>query len=124
MSQAAAAEAIVPVSRELLVAARAEVDAVHVSPELSGYVIDLASASREHTHVALGLSTRGALALLRTARIHAALRGEEFVAPDDVKTMAPLVVPHRLALAPEALLEGVSEQAVAQRLLEVVPVPK
>lgn len=115
---------VAAVGREQLLAARAEVDAVHVAPELSGYVLDLATASREHAHVALGLSTRGALALLRTARIHAALRGAEFVAPDDVKTMVPLVMPHRLALAPEALLEGVSELAVAQRLLDLVPVPK
>jgi MoxR-like ATPase len=113
-----------PVTRELLAAARAEVDAVHAAPELSGYVIDLAQASREHSHVALGLSTRGALALLRSARIHAALRGADFISPDDVKAMAPLVIAHRLVLAPEALLEGTSEPAVAQRLLDLVPVPK
>ncbi|MEO6080586.1 MAG: MoxR family ATPase [Steroidobacteraceae bacterium] len=124
MAVAAVPDAVAVVSRELLSAARAEVDAVHVAPELSGYVIDLASASREHAHVALGLSTRGSLALLRTARIHAALRGAEFAAPDDVKAMAPLVIPHRLVLAPEALLEGTSELAIAQRLLELVPVPK
>jgi MoxR-like ATPase len=112
------------VSREQLEAARAEVDALHVAPELASYVIDLASASREHAHVALGLSTRGSLALLRTARVHAALRGAEFVTPDDVKTVAPLVVPHRLVLAPEALLDGTTELAIALRLLELVPVPK
>ena len=113
-----------PFSREQLAAARAEVEAVHVAPELAGYVIDLAAASREHAHVALGLSTRGALALLRASRVHAGLRGAEFIAPDDVKAMAPLVLSHRLVLAPEALLEGVSEVAVAQRLLELVPVPR
>jgi MoxR-like ATPase len=117
-------DAVAVVSRELLTAARTEVDALHVAPELFGYLIDLASASREHAHVALGLSTRGALALLRAARIHAALRGADFVAPDDVKAMVPLVVPHRLVLATEALLEGVNELTVAQRVLELVPVPR
>jgi MoxR-like ATPase len=112
------------VNRDQLEAARAEVDALHVAPELASYVIDLASASREHAHVALGLSTRGSLALLRTARVHAALRGAEFVTPDDVKAVAPLVIPHRLVLAPEALLEGANELAIAVRLLELVPVPK
>jgi MoxR-like ATPase len=112
------------VSHDALQAARAEVDALHVAPELASYVIDLACASREHAHVALGLSTRGSLALLRTARVHAALRGAEFVTPDDVKAVAPLVIPHRLVLAPEALLEGTTELAVAVRLLELVPVPK
>jgi MoxR-like ATPase len=124
MSAAPPLDAVAPISAGQLEAARAEVDGVHVAPELSGYVIDLASASREHAHVSLGLSTRGALALLRAARIHAALQGSSFVAPDDVKAMAPLVIPHRLALAPEALLEGVSEAAVTARLLDVVPVPK
>jgi MoxR-like ATPase len=117
-------DAVTPMGNELLGAARAEVDAVHVAPELAGYVIDFAAASREHAHVSLGLSTRGALALLRAARISAALRGAAFAAPDDVKAMAPLVMPHRLALSPEALLEGVTEQAVTQRLLDMVPVPK
>ena len=112
------------VTPELLAAARAEADRVHVAPELSGYVIDLATASREHSHVSLGLSTRGALALLRAARIEAALRGADFVSPDDVKAMVPLVVPHRLALSAEALLEGVTDLGVAQRMLELVPVPK
>lgn len=112
------------IDRALLDAARAEVEAVHVAPELSGYIIDLASASREHAHITLGLSTRGALALLRAARVHAALRGAEFIAPDDVKVMAPRVIAHRLMLAPEALLEGSSELLVTQRLLELVPVPR
>jgi MoxR-like ATPase len=117
-------DAVTPMGNELLGAARAEVDAVHVAPELAGYVIDLAAASREHAHVSLGLSTRGSLALLRAARISAALRGADFAAPDDVKAMAPLVMPHRLALSAEALLEGITEQAVTQRLLDMVPVPK
>ncbi len=110
--------------REQIEAARAEVESVHVAPELGGYVVDLAAASREHAQVALGLSTRGALALLRAARVHAAMRGAEFITPDDVKAMAPLVIPHRIVLAPEALLEGVSEVALTQRLLDQVAVPR
>jgi len=110
--------------RSQLAAARAEVDAVHVAPELQGYVLDLAAASRGNPHLTLGLSTRGALALLRAARIGAALRGAAFVAPDDVKDMAPLVMSHRLVLAPEAQLEGIDERLVVQRLLAQVPVPR
>jgi MoxR-like ATPase len=112
------------VARESLAAARAAADALHVAPELPGYVLALAAASREHAHLSLGLSTRGALALVRAARVAAALRGAEFVTPDDVKEMFPLVVPHRLMLASEALLEGVTEQAVSQRLLQQVAVPR
>jgi MoxR-like ATPase len=112
------------IGAELLSAARAAADAVHVAPELLGYVLDIAKASREHTQLTLGLSTRGALALLRAARVAAGLRGAEFVSPDDVKLAVPLVVPHRLVLASEALLEGTSELAVMQRLIDQVPVPR
>jgi MoxR-like ATPase len=120
----AAAATAAPVRAELLAAARAAADAVHVAPALSGYILDIAKASREHTQLALGLSTRGALALLRAARVAAGLRGAEFVSPDDVKVAMPLVIPHRLVLASEALLEGSTELSVMQRLLDQVPVPR
>ena len=107
-----------------LAAARADADALHVAPELAGYVLDLVKASRENSHISVGISTRGALALLRAARIAAALRGASFVAPDDVKDIFPWVVPHRLVLAPEAQLEGLTEQAISRRLLDQVPVPR
>lgn len=104
--------------------AQAAVAQVHVAPELSAYVVDIAAASRAHAHLNLGLSTRGVLALMRAARIAAGMRGAEFVTPDDVKQVAPLVIPHRLVLAPEAVLEGVTEQVLTQRLLDQTPVPR
>ena len=112
------------VSQTMLDEARAAVDAVHVAPELLGYVLDLAQASRQHAHLTLGLSTRGALAALRAARIAAALRGGTFVNPDDVKDVLPSVISHRLVLAPEAMLEGITTQAIVQRMLEQTPVPR
>lgn len=112
------------ISPEAIATARAAVADVHVAPELSAYVVDLATASRTHTHVGLGLSTRGVLALIRAARILAGIRGAEFATPDDVKEVAPWVVPHRLTLAPEALLEGVTEQTITERLLAQTPVPR
>src|SRR4051812_27772286 len=101
-----------------LAAAQAAVASVHVAPELSAYVVDIAAASRQHAHVSLGLSTRGVLALLRAARIDAGMRGADFVTPDDVKAVAPLVIPHRVVLAPEAVLEGVSARTITQQLLD------
>jgi MoxR-like ATPase len=62
--------------------------------------------------------------VLRAARIAAALRGSSFTAPDDVKAVLPLVISHRLVLAPEAMLEGVTTQAIVQRLLDQVTVPR
>jgi MoxR-like ATPase len=116
--------AAVVVTADQLSAARQQADAVHVAPELASYVLDLAKASREHTQLNLGLSTRGALALMRAARIRAGIRGSEFVSPDDVKAVAPQVVPHRLMLSSEAMLEGATEVAVLQRLLDQVSVPR
>jgi MoxR-like ATPase len=122
---AAPASAAAPaLSEDSLQAARQDVDGVHMAPELLAYVLSLAQASRENAHLTLGLSTRGALAVLRAARVAAALRGAAFVSPDDVKELMPLVVPHRLVLAPEAILEGVTALEIVQKLLQQVAVPR
>ena len=109
---------------ELVQAARQSADSIHVAPELMHYVLDIAKATREHTQLTLGLSTRGALALLRAARIAAGLRGSQFVTPEDVKAIAPQVVAHRLMLSSEAMLEGITEAVVLSRVLDQVPVPR
>jgi MoxR-like ATPase len=120
----AAADEVGLVQRSLLNEARAEAAAMHVSDALSGYVLDLARASRENQRVSLGLSTRGALALLKAARVAAGLRGADFVSPDDVKEVAPWVMPHRLVLTPEAALEGVRDVEIVRALLADTPVPR
>lgn len=120
----ASAHPIEAISAAMVAEARVAVNAVHVAPELSRYTVDLASASRSHAHIGLGLSTRGVLALIRAARIAAAIRGADFVSPDDVKEVAVAVMAHRLVLAPEALLEGLAERPLVQRLLEQTPVPR
>ncbi len=112
------------VTPEQLEAARQSVDQVHVSPEVVAYVLAIAKASREHSNIALGLSTRGALALLRAARVAASMRSCEFVTPDDVKLVAPWIIPHRLTLSSEASLERRSDLAVVRTLLERVAVPR
>ena len=109
--------------RTRLVAARRQAESVHVAPALTAYVLDLAQASRTHARLSLGLSTRGALALLRAARVLAGVRGAEFVAPDDVKECAPWVMAHRLVLTPEAVLEGITDLEVVGSLLAETPVP-
>jgi MoxR-like ATPase len=108
----------------VLECARAEVERIHVAESLLSYVLDIAAASREHPRLALGLSTRGALALLKSARITAGLRGGDFVTPDDVKEAALWVIAHRLVLTPEAALEGLTDIEVAQGLLAETPVPR
>lgn len=110
--------------RAVVDAARAELAQIHVAQALQDYVLDVAQASRTHSHLLLGLSTRGALALLRAARIAAALRGAEFVTPDDVKEVAVQVMAHRLILSPEALLEGERDTDIVRGLLADTVVPR
>jgi MoxR-like ATPase len=112
------------IDRAQLHAARAAASALHVSEALSNYVLDIAHATREHPRVSLGLSTRGMLALLRAARVHAGLRGGEFVAPDDVQTVARWVLAHRLVLKPEAALDGDTDLGVVGAILDATPVPR
>ncbi|MBX5462888.1 MAG: MoxR family ATPase [Steroidobacteraceae bacterium] len=117
-------EGIKSIDRGLLHDARAEAERIHVADALTAYVLDLVRASRENTRVSLGLSTRGALALLKAARVAAGLRGADFVSPDDVKEVAPWVMPHRLVLTPEAALEGTKDIEVVQALLADTAVPR
>ena len=116
--------ALAQLPAQLMEAARAEARAIHVSPELVGYMLDIARATRESAQIALGLSTRGVLALTRAARIEAGLRGADFATPDDVKAVATIVMAHRLVLTPEAALEGLAQSALVRRILEQVPVPR
>jgi len=108
----------------LLHQARAAASALHVSDALNDYVLDIARATREHPRVALGLSTRGVLALLRSARVHAGLRGGDFVAPDDVQAVARWVLAHRLVLKPEAALDGDTDLGIVGGILERTAVPR
>src|SRR4029077_19354688 len=107
-----ALESVRVIERALLGAARVEAEQVHVAEALSSYVLDLARATREHPRVALGLSTRGALALLKAARVNCGLRGADFVTPDDFKHVAGWILAHRLVLTPEAALEGTKDAEV------------
>jgi MoxR-like ATPase len=115
---------VTTIDRALLVEARASAQRIHVSAALSDYVLDIAAATREHPRLALGISTRGAVVLLKAARIYAGLRAGDFVTPDDVKQVAPWILTHRLVLTPEATLEGASDAQVVASLLAAIPVPR
>jgi len=123
-AQADAFEQLAPLPPGLLAAARAEAGRVHVSDAVYAYVAALAAASRVHPRIAVGLSTRGALALMRCGRIEAVLAGSAYVTPDHIKRVAPAVVAHRLVQTPEAAFDEVTATDMAQTLLGSVPVPR
>jgi len=105
-------------------AAASAVRSVTVSPEVAGYVVDIARATRSSPSLSLGVSPRGATALMRTSRAWAWLQGRAFVTPDDVKALASATLAHRLGLRPEAELEGVAVTQVLQSALDSVAVPR
>jgi MoxR-like ATPase len=107
-----------------LAAGRAAVSRVAARPEVLGYVVDVCRATRSSPSVSLGASPRGATALLLAARAWAWLSGRDYVTPDDVKALALPVLRHRLALRPEAELEGVTADGVVSGVLDTVPVPR
>jgi MoxR-like ATPase len=95
---------------------------VYVDPTIHDYVSRLVEATRTAREVRLGVSVRGALALIRTAKSHAAGRGRHYVVPDDVKALAEPVLAHRLILDAEAEFDGVTaSNLIAQVLIETPP---
>ena len=95
---------------------------VHVDPSINDYVSRLVESTRGATEVRLGVSVRGALALVRASKTLAAASGRHYVIPDDVKSLAEPVLSHRLVLDPEAEFDGVTPSSViAQLLLETAP---
>jgi MoxR-like ATPase len=109
---------------EDLEAARAAVAKTAVSPEVTGYIVDICRATRESPSLVLGVSPRGATALLATSRAWAWLTGRDYVIPDDVKALALPTLRHRVQLRPEAEMEGVTADSVITSILARVPVPR
>ncbi len=103
---------------------RQEVERVRVDPMVLQYIVKLARATRENRHLSMGASPRAAITLLLTSKSLAAVRGRDFVTPDDVKEMARPVLRHRLILKPEAEIEGYSNDRVVEAILQTVEAPR
>jgi MoxR-like ATPase len=107
-----------------LAAGRAAVGAVLVAPEVTGYIVDICRATRSSPSLQLGVSPRGATALLSASRAWAWLSGRDYVTPDDVKALASPAFRHRIQLRPEAELDGATADGVLEGVLASVPVPR
>jgi len=107
-----------------VVAMQSSIEEVHVDEALESYIVEIASRTRTHAQVEVGASPRGSLALLKLARARAALRGRDFVVPDDVKEIAVEGLAHRLILKPDPWIKGVLPSAIVNEVLAAVPVPK
>jgi len=107
-----------------IVAAQEMTAAVQAVPEVVAYAVALARATRDARAVALGAGTRGAIALVRVAKAHAAMQGRGFVIPDDIKSVALPVLRHRVQLTPEVAISGQEVDEVLKGIVESVPAPR
>jgi MoxR-like ATPase len=110
-------------TEEGLVALQARARAIRVEPALLEYITAIVRGTRAHPSVTLGASPRASVALLKASRANAVLERREFVVPDDVKAMAKSVLRHRITVAPELELEGVTPDATLAAILERVAAP-
>ena len=97
--------------------------AVRVKDDLKRYAVDLVRATRSDARILLPAGPRASLSLLHLAQGLALVDGESFIRPEHVRELAPVVLPHRLVLAPEARFGGASAAGIVQEILERVPVP-
>jgi MoxR-like ATPase len=111
------------VDRQEFLAMQRAIENVHVSESVGRYIVALVAATRDSPSVQVGASPRGTLALMKLARVTAALDGRDFVVPDDVKTVALPALAHRLALRPELWVQQVQAEDVVRECLTSVPVP-
>jgi MoxR-like ATPase len=98
-------------------------EAVHVSPAIEGYIVDLVAATRRSPRLTVGASPRGTLAVLKLARAKAALSGRDFVVPEDVKAIAVPALAHRLTLRPELWVQRIRGEDIVVEALQSVPTP-
>ncbi len=124
-ARALEASDIVPVTNaaEVLDVQR-DVRQVHLSDGVRDYTYRIVAATRSHPRLTLGASPRAGIQLLTASQAAAAVQGRDFATPDDVKDVADFVIPHRLIVAPDAEIEGISAHDILRELLASLPVPR
>lgn len=111
------------VSAQELITAQQAVKEVYVDRLIKEYIVAIVEATRRHPDVYLGASPRGSLALVKTSQAKAAVRGRDFVSPDDVKELADATLAHRIILSPAARLKKVDARGIVSEIVNSVPVP-
>ena len=115
---------LAPLEAGALRDARVEVESVTVEASILDYIVSVVGESRRSPDLLLGASPRAAVHLLRAAKAAAAIEGRDYVTPDDVKSLVPAVLRHRLVLKAEAEIEGLDADAVVRRILARLDVPR
>jgi MoxR-like ATPase len=111
-------------SREEILQCRCLLGDITIEESVMDYILQIIQDTRENPNVELGCSPRSALSLLAASRAHAAISGQPFVSPDNVKMVAPAVIRHRLLLTAEAELDELTPDQIVQQTLHKVPIPR
>jgi len=111
------------ITREELLFMQEEARDVHAEKSVLNYIVSIAQATREHPSIALGISPRASLALMRAAKAYAYIHGRSYVVPDDIKHLAPYVLSHRIILTPEARYAGEQVEGMLDQILNGVSIP-
>jgi len=109
---------------ELLMKLRSSLESILVKEELIAYIVDIVRRTRKYQSVLVGAGPRATQALLLSSRAYAAIKGRDFVTPDDIKSMAVPVLEHRLILRPEYEIEGLTVREVIENILKDIAVPR
>lgn len=112
------------IDRDRLLAMQKSIEDIVVSPHILDYIASLVDESRRSPLLSAGASPRGSLALVKMARARAAIKGRNYVLPDDVQAIAVDVLAHRVILTTDARVQGISDRTVIEELLQKVPVPR
>ena len=102
---------------------RESLERVHLDDDLLGYIVRLVAATRSHPQISVGASPRGTLAVIQLARGHAALDSRDYVIPEDIKSIGPDVLRHRIILTYEAEAQAVTTDEIIKQVFNAVPVP-
>ncbi|HRI43214.1 MAG TPA: MoxR family ATPase [Fimbriimonadaceae bacterium] len=108
---------------EQLVEAQGLVRDVFVHDTVRQYMVDIVRATRDHSLLTMGASPRGSLYLMHAAQAHAAMSGQAFVRPDDVKAVAPMILGHRVIARGEVKARGTTNEQIVEQLMTSVPAP-
>lgn len=111
-------------SPEKMAELRRQVRTVHVEEKLVSYITAIVAATRNHKSVYLGASPRASIGILNAAKALAAMRGRDFITPEDIIYVAPAVLRHRIELSPEKEMEGASPDEIIQQIIQSTDVPR
>jgi MoxR-like ATPase len=107
-----------------IMALRETVAGIHVEDNLLKYIAQIVNETRNNSWLFLGASPRASLAILNASKACAALRGKDFVTPDEIKFVAPHVLKHRVIITPEKEMEGITTNEVVNKMIEKIEVPR